>query len=58
MFEKYFIENYFSEPILEEDLSGKGLRTGSITHGKEMSFQDFEDLFKIFRFIIKFSELP
>ena len=40
----------FSEPILEEDFGKGSLRaSGSITHGSEMSFQDFADLFKIFR---------
>ena len=28
----------------------RALRSGSITHGNEMGFQDFADLFKIFRF--------
>merc|ERR1719195_145933 len=37
-----------SEPILEEEPSLRGLGSGSITHGNEMSFQDFADLFKIF----------
>merc|ERR1719397_728161 len=37
-----------SEPILEEDSNMKSLRSGSITHGNEMSFEDFADLFKIF----------
>ena len=34
-----------AEPILEEESGMKNLRSGSITHGKEMSFQDFADLF-------------
>ena len=37
-----------SEPIMEEESSMKSLRSGSITHGKEMSFQDFADLFMTF----------
>jgi phosphatidylinositol phospholipase C epsilon len=37
-----------SEPIPEEDSSIKSLRSGSITHGKEMGFQDFADLFMTF----------
>jgi len=37
-----------SEPIMEEELNVKSLRSGSITHGNEMSFQDFADLFKTF----------
>ena len=40
---------YFSETILEEDFGLRGLRARSVTHGSEMSFQDFADLFKIFR---------
>ena len=30
----------------------RALRSGSITHGNEMGFQDFADLFKIFRSLI------
>lgn len=37
-----------AEPIMEEESSMKSLRSGSITHGKEMSFQDFADLFMTF----------
>ena len=37
-----------AEPILEEESSLKSLRSGSITHGKEMAFQDFADLFMTF----------
>ena len=33
---------------MEEESSMKSLRSGSITHGKEMSFQDFADLFMTF----------
>eukprot|EP00092_Neocalanus_flemingeri_P052031 GFUD01060685.1.p1 GENE.GFUD01060685.1~~GFUD01060685.1.p1 ORF type:complete len:103 (-),score=7.60 GFUD01060685.1:19-294(-) len=33
---------------MEEESSVKCLRSGSITHGNEMSFQDFADLFKTF----------
>ena len=47
---KDFIENSFSEPIMEEDMNVRSLRSGSITHGNEMSFLDFADLFKTFRF--------
>ena len=43
------LNGYYSEPILEEEPSLRGLGSGSITHGNEMSFQDFADLFKIFR---------
>ena len=38
-----------SEPIMEEELNTRSLRSGSITHGNEMSFLDFADLFKTFR---------
>ena len=37
-----------AEPIMEEESSMKSLRSGSITHGKEMSFHDFADLFMTF----------
>ena len=40
----------FSETILEEDFGIRDLRARSVTHGNEMSFQDFADLFKIFRY--------
>ena len=36
---------------MEEDLNVRSLRSGSITHGNEMSFLDFADLFKTFRFV-------
>ena len=42
----------FSEPIMEEEVNTRSLRSWSITHGNEMSFLDFADLFKIFRYII------
>ena len=35
---------------MEEELNGRSLRSGSITHGNEMSFLDFADLFRTFRF--------
>ena len=44
------VQIIFSEPIMEEELNGRSLRSGSITHGNEMSFLDFADLFRTFRF--------
>ena len=44
------IEIIFSEPIMEEETDVKSLRSGSITIGNELSFLDFADLLKTFRF--------
>ena len=38
--------------VIPEDPGLKQLRSGSITHGSELSFRDFKDLFKLFRFVI------